>query len=277
MEYFRTLGVRVERGRDFDGGDRANTPTVAIVNQTAVRRYWPDEDPIGKRFKLDDDRETATEIVGVVADVKHFGLAQPTEPEVFVPLPQATLMHWQWVEREMILLARTTGNPEAAAGAVRQAVWTLDDELPLYDVRSMEQLRAEATGDERAGLALVGTFAAIALVLATIGVYGVMAFMVSGRSREIGIRLALGASAGDVLRMILRDGARLTAAGVGVGMIGAFALSRTLRIFLFETAPTDAATFVTFGLVIALAAMLASFLPARVATRVNPVSVLRAE
>jgi ABC-type antimicrobial peptide transport system permease subunit len=215
--------------------------------------------------------------VGVVADVKHFGLAQPTEPEVFVPLPQATLMHWQWLEREMILLARTRGNPETAAGAARRAVWTIDDQLPLYDIRSMEQLRAEATGDERAGLALVGAFAAIALVLATIGVYGVMAFMVSGRSREIGIRLALGATAGDVLRMILRDGARLTAAGVGAGVIAAFALTRTLRTFLFETAPDDAATFATFGLVIALAAMLASFLPARFATRVDPVTVLRAE
>jgi ABC-type antimicrobial peptide transport system permease subunit len=141
----------------------------------------------------------------------------------------------------------------------------------------MEQLRAEATGDERAALALVGTFAAIALGLATIGVYGVMAFMVSGRSREIGIRLALGASPGDVLRMILRDGARLTAAGVGAGLIAAFVLSRLLQTFLFETAPTDAATFATFALVIALAAMLAAFMPARVATRVNPVSALRAE
>jgi predicted permease len=276
-DYFRTLGVRVERGRDFDGGDRANTPTVAIVNQSAAGRYWSDEDPIGRRFTLDDDRATATEIVGVVADVKHFGLARPAEPEVFVPLPQATLMHWQWLEREMILLARTRGNPESVAGAVRQAVWTLDDQLPLYDLRSMEQLRAEATGDERAALALVGTFAAIALGLATIGVYGVMAFMVSGRSREIGIRLALGASPGDVLRMILRDGARLTAAGVGAGLIAAFVLSRLLQTFLFETAPTDAATFATFALVIALAAMLAAFMPARVATRVNPVSALRAE
>ena len=276
-DYFATLGVRVARGRDFDGADRVSAPTVAIVNQTAVRRHWPDEDPIGKRFRLDDDREAPVEIVGVVADVKHFGLAQSTEPEVFVPLPQATLMHWQWLERSMILLARTRGTPEVAAGVVREAVRTLDDQLPVYDIRSMEQLRGEATGEERTGLALVGAFAAIAVVLATVGVYGVMAFMVSGRSREIGIRLALGARPGDVLRMILRDGGRLTVAGVVGGLIAAFALTRTLRTFLFETAPTDAVTFATFGAVIAFAAMLACFVPARSATRVDPASVLRVE
>jgi predicted permease len=274
--FFPTLGVRITRGRDFARDDRANAPAVAIVNQTAVRRYWPDEDPIGQRFSLDDDRGLM-EIVGVVADVKHFGLAQSSEPEVFVPLPQATLMHWQWLERSMIVLARTSGEPEAAAGAIREAVWTVDDQLPLYNVRSMEQLRAEATGDERVGLVLLGTFGAMALVLATIGVYGVMSFMVGGRSREIGIRLALGADPGDVLRMVLRHGARLTAAGVFIGLIAAFALTRVMQGVLFETPPTDPVTFATFGTVIALAAMLACFVPARRATRVDPVSALRAE
>jgi ABC-type antimicrobial peptide transport system permease subunit len=209
--------------------------------------------------------------------VKHFGLAQSTEPEVFVPLAQATAMHWQWLERSMIVLARTNGDPAAAAGTIRQAVWTVDDQLPLYDVRSMEQLRAEATGGERIGLVIVGTFGAMALVLATIGVYGVMSFMVGGRSREIGIRLALGADPGDVLRMVLRHGARLTAAGVFIGLIAAFGLTRVIQTMLFETPPTDPVTFVTFGTVIALAAMLACFVPARRATRVDPVSALRSE
>jgi predicted permease len=274
--FFPTLGVHITRGRDFTHDDRANAPAVAIVNQTAVRRYWPGDDPIGKRFRLDDDRG-AVEIVGVAADVKHFGLAQSTEPEVFVPLAQATAMHWQWLERSMIVLARTNGDPAAAAGTIRQAVWTVDDQLPLYDVRSMEQLRAEATGGERIGLVIVGTFGAMALVLATIGVYGVMSFMVGGRSREIGIRLALGADPGDVLRMVLRHGARLTAAGVFIGLIAAFGLTRVIQTMLFETPPTDPVTFVTFGTVIALAAMLACFVPARRATRVDPVSALRSE
>jgi predicted permease len=276
-DYFRTLGVRVTRGRDFNSTDRANTPTVAIVNQTAARRHWPNDDPIGKRFRLDDDREAAVEIVGVVADVKHFGLARSAEPEVFVPLPQATLMHWQWLERSTMVLARTGGNPEAAAGVIRQAVWTLDDQLALHNVRSMEQLRADSTGDERIGLALVGTFAGIALVLAAIGVYGVMAFMVAGRSREISIRLALGARPREVMRMILRDGAWLTAVGVLVGLIVAWVLTRTMQALLFETSPTDPATFAAFASVIALAAMLACFVPARRATRVDPVTALRAE
>ena len=276
-EYFRTLGVRVARGRDFSLDDRANTPAVAIVNQTTAKRYWPDLDPVGQRIRLDDDRGSAVEIVGVVADVKHFGLARSPEPEVFVPLPQATPIHWAWLQRSMIALARTRGEPDAAAGTIRQAVWALDDQLPLYNLRSMEQLRAESTGDERVGLALVGAFAAVALVLASIGVYGVMAFMVAGRAREIGIRLALGARPGDVRWMILSDGAVLTAAGVVIGLIAAFALTRTMQALLFETPATDPVTFLIFAAVIAMAAMLACWVPARRSTRVDPVIALRAE
>lgn len=274
-DYFHTLGVRVARGRDFNSADRANAPTVAIVNQTAARRYWPDADPLGSRFLLDDDRGADVKVVGVVPDVKHFGLAQSTEPEVFVPLPQTTPMHWQWLQRSMIVLARTSGEAEAAAGVIRHAVWTIDDELPLYNVRSMEQLRAESSGDERIGLALVSTFAAIALALAAIGVYGVMAFLVGERSREIGIRLALGGNPRDVLRMILRDGAWLTATGVFIGLIAAFVLTRMMRALLFETPPTDPVTFATVAAVIALVAMLACFVPARRATRVDPLSAVR--
>ena len=147
-DYFRTLGVRVARGRDFSSADRANAPAVAIVNETTARRYWPDQDPLGQRFKLDDDREGAVEIVGVVADVKHFGLARSPEPEVFMPLPQTTLLHWQWMQRSMIAIARTSGEPESAAGAIRQAVRALDDQLPLYNLRSMEQLRVRIDGGQ---------------------------------------------------------------------------------------------------------------------------------
>jgi putative ABC transport system permease protein len=276
-DYFRTLGVRVARGRDFSSADRANTPTVAIVNETTAKRHWPDQDPLGQRFRLDDDREGAVEIVGVVADVKHFGLAQSTEPEVFMPMPQTTPLHWQWLQRSMIAIARTSGEPESAAGAIRQAVRTLDDQLPLYNVRSMEQLRAESTGDERVGLALVGIFATVALVLASIGVYGVMAFIVAGRSREIGIRLALGARPSDVRSMILRDGAALTTVGVAIGVITAFALTRMMEALLFETPATDPVTFLTVAAVIAIAAMLACWVPARRSTRVDPVIALRAE
>jgi putative ABC transport system permease protein len=274
-DYFPTLGVRVARGRDFSSADRANAPAVAIVNQTAARRYWPDADPLGSRFRLDDDRGADVEVVGVVPDVKHFGLARSTEPEVFVPLPQATPVHWQWLQRSMIVLARTSGEAEAAAGVIRHAVRTVDDQLPLYNVRSMEQLRAESSGDERIGLALVGTFAAIALALAAIGVYGVMAFLVGERSREIGIRLALGANPRDVLRMILRDGAWLTATGVFIGLIAAFGLTRMMGALLFETPPTDPVTFAAVAGVIALVAMLACFVPARRATRVDPLSTVR--
>jgi putative ABC transport system permease protein len=276
-DYFRTLGVRVGRGRDFSSADRANTPAVAIVNETTAKRYWPDQDPLGQRFRLDDDREGVVEIVGVVADVRHFSLAESPAREVFMPLPQATRLHWQWMQRTMVALARTSAEPESAAGTIRQVVRTLDDQLPLYSLRSMEQLRAEATGDERVGLALVGAFAAVALLLASIGVYGVMAVMVAGRTREIGIRLALGARARDVRWMILRDGATLTAVGIVLGTIAAFALMRTIEAMLFETPSTDPLTLSAVAAVIATAATLACWVPARRSTRVDPVIALRAE
>jgi putative ABC transport system permease protein len=276
-DYFRTLGVRIARGRDFSGADRANTPAVAIVNETTARRFWRNQDPLGQRFKLDDDRRAVVEIVGIVADVKHFGLTRSPQPEVFMPLPQTTQLHWQWMQRSMIAIARTSGEPESATGAIRQAVRTLDDQLPLYNLRSMEQLRTESTGDERVGLALVGTFAAVALVLASIGVYGVMAVMVAGRSREIGIRLALGARPRDVRRMILRDGATLTAVGVIIGVIAALALTRMMAAMLFETPATDPVTMTAVAAIIAVAALLACWVPARRSTRVDPVAALRAE
>jgi len=276
-DYFRTLGVRVARGRDFSSADRTSSPAVAIVNQTTARRYWPEQDPLSQRFTLDDDRNGAVEIVGVVADVKHFGLTRSPEPEVFVPMPQTTPLHWQWLRRSMIALVRTSGETESAVGAIRQTVRTLDDQLPLYNLRSMEQLRGEQMGDERAGFALVGAFAGVALILASIGVYGVMAFMVAGRSREIGVRLALGARPRDVRSMILRDGAALTAVGVVIGLIAAFAVTRLMGTLLFETPATDPVTFLTVGVIIAIAAMLACWVPARRSTRVDPVTALRAE
>jgi putative ABC transport system permease protein len=275
-DYFRTLGVRIPRGRDFSSTDRANTPAVAIVNETTAKQYWPNQDPLGQRFRLDDDREGVVEIVGVVADVRHFSLSESPAREVFMPLPQATRLHWQWLQRSMTALARTSGEPELAADAIRQVVRVLDDQLPLYNLRSMEQIKAESVGDERVGLALVGTFASVALVLASIGVYGVMAVMVAGRSREIGIRLALGARPHDVRWMILRDGGALTAVGVVIGMIAAFALTRTIEAMLFETPSTDPMTFLAVAAVIAVAALLACWVPARRSTRVDPVVALRA-
>ena len=276
-DYFRTLGVPIKRGHGFSINDRANTPAVAIMNETTAKRYWPDQDPVGQRFRLDDDRKGVIEIVGVVADVKHFSLIDSPAREVFMPLSQATSLNWQWMQRTMIALARTSGEPAAAVGTIRQAVRTLDDQMPLYNMQSMEQLRTESTGSQRAGLALIGTFAAVALVLASIGVYGVMSVMVAGRSREIGIRLALGAKPTDVRWMILRDGAVLTAVGVVVGIIAALALTRTIDAMLFETPATDPLTMSSVAVVIAIAALLACWVPARRSTRVDPVVALRTE
>ena len=254
---------------------RANAPTVAIVNQTAARRYWPDADPLGSRFQLDDDRGgrrrsrrrgPRREALRSRAIDRARGLhpAAPDDSDALAVAPaiddRARAHQRRGGSRGRRHSSRGVDNRRSAA---------------LYNVRSMEQLRAESSGDGRIGLALVGTFAAIALALAAIGVYGVMAFLVGERSREIGIRLALGANPRDVLRMILRDGAWLTATGVFIGLIAAFVLTRMMRALLFETPPTDPVTFAAVAAVIALVAMLACFVPARRATRVDPLSTVR--
>jgi putative ABC transport system permease protein len=241
---------------------------VAIINETLARLHWPNEDPVGRRVSFDD--EEWVEIVGVVRDVRHNGLDSEPRAEIYLPYRQAPL-------RFMSLVVKTQSDPLEMAGAVRSQVMAVDGDLPVYRVMSLEQIVSESVAQPRFNLVLLGTFSLLALVLAAIGIYGVMSYAVSQRMHEIGIRIALGARPGDVLKMVVRQGVELTVAGLGVGLAAAWALTRVLSGLLFGVTPTDPPTFVGVSLMLAVVAFLATYLPARRATRVDPLNALRDE
>jgi putative ABC transport system permease protein len=266
--YFKTMGISLTGGRDFTERDDADAPPVTIINETLARRYWPNEDPIGRRVSFDD--EEWVEIIGVVRDVRHNGLDSEPRAEAYMPYQQAPL-------RFMTLVVKTQSEPLELAGAVRSQVIAVDGNLPVYRVMSLEQIVSESVAQPRFNMVLLGTFSLLALALAAIGIYGVMSYAVSQRTHEIGIRIAMGARAGDVLEMVVRQGMGLTVAGLGVGLVAAWALTRVLSSFLFGVTPTDPWTFVGVSLVLAVVAFLATYLPARRATRVDPLNALRYE
>jgi predicted permease len=270
-DYFRTMGIPVLKGRAFTDQDKPGSPPVIIVNETMAQKYWPGADPIGKRVRFNAPLSEAPwmQVVGVVQDVKH-DLQTPVTTDYYLP-------HAQDVWSSMVLVARTKGDPQSVASNMRQQVWALDKDQPVYDVRTMEEVRAFSVSLYSFSAGSLGIFAVIALLLAAIGIYGVMSYAVTQRTQEIGIRMALGARAADVLKLIVRNGMSLALLGVVAGLAGAFALTRLLQSLLFGVSPTDVATFaiVTFGLL--LVALLACYIPARRATKVNPLVALRYE
>jgi putative ABC transport system permease protein len=271
--YFETMRIRLKKGRTFDAGDRRAAPAVAVVNETLAAQVFPGQDPLGQRLTIgigthESDPHTF-EVVGVVGDV-HSGRRISAPPEIYVPHPQQS---WSW----MSLVVRASGDPVSLAGAVRREVAALDPEQALYNVRPLPELLSESLAARRFIMALLGGFALVGLALATVGVYGVLAESVERRRGEIGLRLAVGADRGDVMRMVLGQAARLAAAGVTLGLAAAFALTRVMQGLLFGVSATDPATFAAVGAVLATAAMLASYLPARRAARLDPAAVLREE
>jgi putative ABC transport system permease protein len=269
-EYFRTMGVPLLKGRDFTDSDNSEAPGVAIINQSFARAFFPNEDPIGKRLDIGDGYNRMREIVGVVGDTKANSLKEPAPAEMYVVYLQRP---WQWIRYAV----RTGVEPESLASAIRAAVWSVDKDVPVNDLKSMERLIAETTSEPRFYLILLSVFAAVALVLSAVGVYGVMSYAVAQRRHEIGIRMALGARTTDVLKLIVGQGMALALAGVAFGLAGAFALTRTLTNLLFTVEPTDPAVFAAIALTIIGAALLASLIPARRAVKVNPVVALRQE
>jgi putative ABC transport system permease protein len=269
--YFATMRIPLKKGRTFDARDRRETRAVAVVNETLARQVFPGQDPLGQRIRIgvgtDPSDPHVFEIVGVVGDVR---VSIPAPPEIYVPHLQQS---WPW----MSLVVRTSGEPGSLAGALRRQVAALDPELSVYNVRPLAELLSDALAARRLVMALLGGFALLGLALATVGVYGVLSQSVERRRAEIGVRLALGADSGDVLRMVLGQAARLAAAGVTLGLIAAFALTRVLQGLLFGVSATDPATFAAVAAVLAAAAMLASYLPARRAARLDPAAVLREE
>jgi putative ABC transport system permease protein len=266
-DFFRVLGTPLVRGRMLTEADD-KPPTVVLVDETMARFAWPNQDPIGKRF-MDGPNDWMT-VVGVVGDLKSGAFEAPDVPHVYFSAYQRSNVN-------MTVFIRAVSNPAALTEALRRAVESVDPDQPVFAVRTLEQVVARALAQRRFQLQAIGAFAAVALLLAAIGIYGVTAFWVRQRAQEIGIRLALGAQSKDVVRMLLRQGLKLIMWGVAAGLAGALPLARMLRTLLFGTQPFDPLTFLAITALLCAAALLACYVPARAATRVDPAIVLRAE
>ena len=272
--YFRAMGIPLLRGRAFNEQDHATAERVVIVSEGLVRRYWPDEDPIGKHIQMGgDSREPWRTIVGIVGDIKQSGLDSESTREYYISYLQDTWgMTW-----DMTLVVRTKDNPLSHISAIQNQVKAVDKDLPVYNVRTMEQLRERSAAPQRFQMLLLGSFAAGALILAMVGLYGVMSYAVTQRTHEIGIRMALGAGKREVLSMVLGEGLTLALIGVAIGLAGSLALTRTLTSLLYEVSAIDPLTLVATPLLLAGVALGACFIPARRAAKVDPMVALRYE
>jgi putative ABC transport system permease protein len=271
--YFTALNIPLLSGRLFAPGDRAGTPGVAVISQTMARRYWKGRDPLGIRITQDDPADPAAgwyTIVGVVGDVRHEKLADSAYPQLYLPMAQAA-------GRRMILTARVMGDPGQVVAVLRRTLTELDPQVPLSDVRTMRERVADATARPRASATLLGLFAGTALLLALVGVYGVIAYGVSQRTRELGIRVALGARPPEILRLVMKQGMAPVVVGIGLGLVCALAGSQVLRSMLFEVGPGDLLTYTLVTGAVLAAAMGASYWPARRATRIDPIVALRTD
>ena len=267
--YFGTLGIRLFKGRDFSDRDKSDAPAAAIINDELARIYFPGEDPIGKRISF-DDRQSWMSIVGIIADVKQLGLDSSAKPEVYFP-------YLQVASPKMSLVVRTTSNPLSLAAAVKSQIQAIDKDLPIDNARTMQQLLAESVSGRRFNMLLLSVFAAVALVLAIVGIYGVMSYTVSQCTHEIGIRVAVGAQPRDVFRMVIGQGMMLAILGVAFGLVGALGLTRLMTTMLFGVEPTDPATFASIAVLLIGVALVACYVPGRRATKVDPLVALRYE
>jgi putative ABC transport system permease protein len=268
-DYFKAMGISLLRGRDFTSADREGAAPVTIINETAARRIWPDEDAIGKRFRFGGEKNAWLEVIGIVADVKHNGLDAEPSLETYVPYPQLPVPYMN--------IAVRASDPTSVAAAIRREVQAIDKDQPIYDVSTMEKILSNSVAPRRLSMVLFSLFAAVALLLAAVGIYGVMSYSVTQRTREIGIRMALGADHKNVVQMIVRQGMTLTLVGIGVGLAAAFGLSRLMTSLLFGVSVTDPLTFVAISSLLAGVALLANYVPARRATKVDPMVALRYE
>lgn len=274
--YFATMRIPFRKGRDFLWSDAPQTQPVIIINEAMSKAYWPGEDPLGKRFHQGSAQDTEfpwLTIVGVVGDTREFDPVTPPRPTMYFPMtqfadPGGILRDW---------VVRCVRDPLTAASSVRAAVWSVDKDLPVTRARSMEEVWSLSIASERLNLLLFALFASLALLLATVGIYGVMAYNVAERTREIGIRVALGARTNDLVKLVLAQGLRLAALGLLLGVTAAFALTRLMASMIYEVSSTDAATFSSVALLLAGVALLACYIPARRALRVDPIVALRYE
>jgi putative ABC transport system permease protein len=270
-DYFRTLEIKRLSGRDFDEHDTPAGNPVTIVNEEFARKFFPNDNPIGKRVSAGCPKdELCREIVGVVGNIRQNSLTEAVSPEIYLSYQQSP-------GNGMTIVLRSNGNPANLAGSLRSEVSAIDSSQPVYDVKALSQRVDEAMASTRSLMFLFGGFATLALVLATVGIYGVVSYSVGRRTREIGIRMALGAQAHDVLRLVIKNGMTLTLIGVLIGLGGAFALTRLLATLLFGVPPTDPGTFLMVSMMLTAVALVACYIPARRAAKVNPIIALRDE
>ena len=271
-DYFRVLRIPLLRGRLFTASDAASAPKVCVISEALARRHFPGEDPIGRRIAFGFTESVPRTIVGVVGDVKRDGAAAASKPEMYVPFEQEP-----WWASYLAIRTKSTGDSGALAAAIRREVAALDPSLPVADIQPMTAIVQDSVSQPRFRTTLLSLFGATALLLAVIGLYGLIAYDVGRRAREIAIRLALGASRRDVLGLVFRQGLALTGIGLAVGAAGAAVLTRFLSSLLFETRPIDPATYAAVAALLLAAGLLACWVPARRALSVDPNRVLRSE
>jgi putative ABC transport system permease protein len=271
--YFSTMGIQLLQGREIGEQDRADSAPVVVISEKMARSFWPGEDPIGKRIKLgsSDFPSPWILIIGMVKDVRQFELNSDPKLQMYLPYEQEKFF------QPRHLVVSTTVEPRSLAATVRSTVWEVDKDQPISNVSTMEEILSESIAQQRFSMLLLGIFAALALILAGVGIYGVMSYSVEQRTREFGIRLALGAQRGDVLKLAVGQGLKLVLIGVVIGLAAAFVLTRVMSSLLFGVSATDPTTFITISLVLISVAVLASYIPARRATKVDPIVALRYE
>jgi len=276
--YFEAMRIPLRRGRLFDARDGVNAPPVAIINETMARIFWPNQDPVGRRFQPGFGPDTPwCRIVGVVGDVRQMALNEPPRQEMYFPMWQAKL-NWM-IPRDLVI--RTSGDPLSLANAARKAIWSIDRNQPVSKVMAkattLDQLLDDQLTQRRVQTTLLGALAALAMILACVGIYGVLSYLVVQRTREIGVRLALGASAPAIMREVAGQGLSLTGIGIAAGIVSALLLSRVMTTLLFEVKPTDPLTYVAAAALFVIVGVISCYVPTRRAMKVDPMAALRYE
>lgn len=264
------MGIPILQGREFETRDTAAAPVKVIINENMVKTYWPNESPLGKHVLMDWDKKLDAEIIGVVGDVRLTSLETKAGNTLYWAQPQ-------FPNEFMAIMVRTQGDPLAAVPAVKAQLATLDPETPVAKIQTMEQVAGDSLKQSRFTMLLLAIFATLALILAAIGIYGVISYLVTLRTREIGVRMALGAQPADVLRMVIRQAMLTTSIGMLAGLAGALALSQSLTKLLYEVQPADPATFAAVSVALAVVSLGACYIPAHRATRVDPMTALHHE
>jgi putative ABC transport system permease protein len=267
------MGIPIVRGRDFTDQDKADSKDLVVISEKTAQHFWPGQDPIGKRLKPGSSTSKSEwrEVIGIVKDVRQNDLIAPPKMQMYFTYRQLKDI------AANALVVRTTIEPMILAGSVRNAIWSVDKDQTVADIDTMDHIVATAVARQRFSMVLLGVFAALALLLASVGIYGVMSYSVAQRTREIGIRMALGARRADVLQMTVRQGLKLVGAGMILGLGAAFLLTRVMATLLYGISATDPMTFIGISVVLLAVAILASYVPALRATKVDPITALRAQ